>query len=301
MLPDLTSSPTTSTATGEGGGSVGTPRKRALGGMPLAVQMKELAPGDQAPVPELAQGAAPTVGSRPMDVVRDALDGDKYDGKIAAKTLDEDEQIWFDELLMKHPGLKMLFKAYGPLPEVTVFRVKKLSGGAAGRYVRGKRHIAIADKARTEGHKTLGLVEAKRIFQWTLLHELLHFLSREVKGKKHGLGELKSWFRKPQKKGKPPFCLGWIEYAGRVGRWEQKFVRARAKKLDPSAHTAALFNASKMEAPPTTHAYESVEEDMAESLSLFLLDHKSNSALKAKHKYRWQLCGQFMGQFPTVK
>src|SRR5262245_43584657 len=139
------------------------------------------------------------------------------------------EQDWIDEV-WHHPGIQLMFIAYGELPTPVLARVKEITGDPDAEGVHhnepepGQADVEIADTTydipveveEVKGNSRAGTDEEE--FKSTLIHELFHFVENNTKSVDSEAvttpETLRAILVEPRLIGLPQCAFGWVSHGG---------------------------------------------------------------------------------------
>lgn len=232
-----------------------------------------------------------------------------YEAKEFELSFSDEEKRWIKEVFAL-PEIALIVSSYKDLPDVELHRVSKIKSGANGE-TRGEK-IAISSKLYTKKTfypkakgKTSEMVPPtkKEMFKETLIHELVHFFEKYTRG-----------LEEKEKIVVPSTLVNALVYPEETGFKLSRyafgwFVHPRSNFIfhfdlpcvlsftDPKCNILGesdLFKIrkeKKYEPSPMPESGDRIgpEEDIAESISLYLTSANSRKLLETKYPLRYKL------------
>lgn len=188
------------------------------------------------------------------------------------------QQRWIREV-MKQDEIAMLFRVLGGMPPVVLHRVKQFEKGQSAGATKGD-EIAIAKHRVTPFESENDKIDTEKEFKGTLIHELLHFIENQTTGTsmdtRHVVpSDLINYLKRPEELPAEHFrenifdeyAFGWFYHTG-----AKKWIHASANDwVVPEDIENADWEMSPM---PVSGGVWSVEEDLAETMSLYFTDRR---------------------------
>lgn len=222
--------------------------------------------------------------------------------QIQRKPFSSEEFQWIGDV-WNMPEIEMLFQAYDEVPDPVLHRVAA-AGDAEG--VTSGGDISIADRAYNirstylddEGKPVKAPDEAE--FKSTLFHELFHFFFNHTETINHDEvvtpKTMQERIIRPHNYGMSPFKFGWFQHptsdlilhfdvAATTWQNSPDFY------VDPESPLGKFKASGAYEHSPMPQSGDDIspEEDLAETMSLYLTSPESRNLLMAKFPLRYKL------------
>ena len=222
--------------------------------------------------------------------------------QIQRKAFSSEEYQWIGDV-WNLPEIEMLFQAYDAVPDPVLHRVKSLDGAEG---VTSGGDISIADRAyemrstylNDEGQPVKAPNESE--FKSTLLHELLHFFFNHTENitsdQVHTPKTMQQMMIYPHKFGMNPYIFGWFQHpeSDYILHFDLSATSTRSAidaYLDPESPLGKFKASGAYEHSPMPQSDDDIspEEDLAETMSLYLTSPDSRNTLMAQYPLRYQL------------
>ncbi len=230
-------------------------------------------------------------------------------GEDNAMEFSDEEMGWIVEVF-SHSVIQMLYFAYGDCPQVVLHRLQQIHGprSVRGEARRDAPRIALDDESRrvSAASRRVGVRTDELSFKHTLIHELIHFFVRRVRASGGNTGrvipsQVRDWLKHPEQCGIgtfPPYAFGWFHVGGDVyvhlaNTGDLETIR----QADPAVYERVqAARTGGFERAPSGRAMHNPDEDIAETLALYINDQATRSTLQSNCPQRFQLMNAYYGE-----
>jgi hypothetical protein len=212
----------------------------------------------------------------------------------------EEEQKWIQQVF-KLPEFVQMFKAYPGLPKIVLHRVSQMESGANGQF--SDPDIALADKLYNKTDQYPGADHKPRKatteeqFKGTLIHELTHFFFKHTKdfaATQIVLELLSQAMINPESFNLKPFAFGWFVHP--KSQYILHFDLPEILSFNPNITIIGtplmeIRKKKEYESSPMPQSGNQINtnEDIAQSMSLYLTSAASRELLQTKYPLRYKL------------
>jgi len=228
-----------------------------------------------------------------------------------AKEFSDVEKAWIEEVLSDQ-YIRLFFDTYGDVPPVVLHRVATINR-ASGTFFSAEGKVGLSDRIYEDGirdeHELANgesITETdEESFKGTLIHEIFHYMEHHVTEMAERLpadvarpDHLIEALRYPEKLGLDPYAFGWFAHPD-SGAWLHFDI--------PEVSVIggfSIFGDSELMAIKDSGDYEgspmpvsgnriSAEEDMSETVAMYLASGRTRAALASEFPLRFALMERF--------